>query len=79
MAIWPVTLPQRFLAEPGVEETMPDIVIETEMDAGPPKIRRRYTAGYRHVTGSLKLTRAQRTTLDERSHMRHHLFRTALR
>jgi hypothetical protein len=34
------------------------------MDAGPPKARRRFTAGFRMVGGSLALTHAQRATLD---------------
>ena len=39
-------------------------MIETEMDAGPPKARRRYTAGIRMVRGTIRVTKAQRATLD---------------
>src|SRR5262245_53159663 len=63
-AVWPTSLPQRFLQDPGVLEQPPDVVLETQMDAGPPKARRRYTAGYRLVQGVIRLTHAQRTTLD---------------
>jgi len=64
-AVWPTALPTRFLQDPGATEQPPDIMIETQMDAGPPKARRRYTAGYRIVTGSIVLTHAQRQILDD--------------
>jgi hypothetical protein len=64
-AVWPSGLPLRFLQDPGATEQPPDIVLETTMDAGPPKARRRYTAGYRMVSGSLALTHAQRAVLDD--------------
>jgi hypothetical protein len=63
-AVWPTSLPQRFQQNPGVTETPPDLVIESTMDAGPPKARRRFTAGFRLVSGTLALTHAQRATLD---------------
>ena len=63
-ALWPASLPQRFLQDPGTSENPPDVVVETQMDAGPPKARRRFTAGFRLVGGSLALTHAQRATLD---------------
>ena len=63
-AVWPVTLPTRFQAQPGVVEQPPNVTIETAMDAGPPKMRRRFTAGDRIVQGALALTRTQRATLD---------------
>jgi hypothetical protein len=64
-AVWPESLPQRFLQEPGATEQPPDVVLETQMDAGPPKARRRFTAGFRLVGGSIDLTHAQRATLDD--------------
>ena len=64
-AVWPASLPARLLANPGATEQPPDVVLETQMDAGPPKARRRYTAGFRIVQGSLALTRAQYATLDD--------------
>jgi hypothetical protein len=63
-AVWPASLPTRMQADSGVTEQPPDIVIESTMDAGPPKARRRFTAGYRIVGGSLALTHDQRATLD---------------
>jgi len=63
-AVWPTSLPQRFLQDPGAIEQPPDVVLETQMDAGPPKARRRYTAGFRLVSGTIDLTHAQRATLD---------------
>jgi len=64
-AVWPASLPQRFLQEPGATEQPPDVVIESTMDAGPPKARRRFTAGFRLVGGSVALTRDQRAILDD--------------
>jgi hypothetical protein len=64
MAVWPASLPQRFLESPGVEEEAPDVMIETEMDAGPPKARRRFTAGFRMIRGTVRISKAQRATLD---------------
>jgi hypothetical protein len=64
-AVWPSALPQRFLQDPGATEQPPDLMLETQMDAGPPKARRRYTAGYRMVSGSIVLTHAQRAILDD--------------
>ena len=44
MADWPVSLPQIPL-QSGFSMELPRTVIATEMDAGPKKYRRRYTAG----------------------------------
>lgn len=63
-AVWPASLPQRLQASPGATEQPPNVVLETQMDVGPPKARRRYTAGFRIVGGTLALTHAQRATLD---------------
>jgi chitodextrinase len=62
--VWPTSLPSVFQAQPGAVETAPDMMLETQMDAGPPKARRRFTAAPRPVTGTLVLTQAQRATLD---------------
>jgi hypothetical protein len=64
-AVWPAALPTRMAQNPGAIEQPPDLVLETQMDVGLPKARRRYTAGFRLVQGSLILTRAQRATLDD--------------
>lgn len=56
---WPVGLPQDFLASAS-RETLPDVVLRTPMDAGPAKVRRRYTTNVRPVQGQLvPMTRAQ--------------------
>jgi len=46
MATWPVQLPAKPLME-GNQETLPDLVIRTQMTTGPAKVRRRFTAGVR--------------------------------
>lgn len=44
MAVWPATLPQEPIPD-SLTETPPNLLARTEMDAGPAKVRRRYTAG----------------------------------
>ena len=61
MATWPSDLPQYFEAdsysyEPGSG------VIRTAMDAGPPKVRRRFTAVYNIHRGAMVMSRTQFTT-----------------
>jgi hypothetical protein len=58
MATWPGTLPPRLLVE-GYQERLPNNKLRTEMDAGPAKQRRRYTAAVRPITGAQVLTQAQ--------------------
>lgn len=43
---WPAALPQ-FALEQGYSEKLPDQVLETSMDSGPPKARRRFTTNTR--------------------------------
>lgn len=62
MAIWPATLPAPALNT--FRETPPKNTIRTEMDAGPPKVRRRTTANVRPVSFTLKLSKAQLAVLD---------------
>lgn len=64
MAVWPGTLPQRLLQNPGLTESPPDTRLETEMDAGPAKVRNRFTAAPRPIRGAIGLTLAQRATLE---------------
>jgi len=64
MATWPVTLPQCFLQD-SYQETDANLFVQTEMDAGPPKIRRRFTAGVRQISGKMLLTTAQKIILRE--------------
>jgi len=63
MATWPLTLPTA-PETPGYSETAPNTLIRTAMDAGPPKVRQRFTAGVRPITLSWLLTREQVNTLD---------------
>ena len=61
MATWPSDLPQYFEAdsysyEPGSG------VIRTQMDAGAPKVRRRFTAVYNIHRGAMVMSRTQFTT-----------------
>jgi hypothetical protein len=58
MADWPETLPQIPLIA-GAVETLPDLVLRTEMDAGPAKTRKRFTAGSRFHDLELNLTSTQ--------------------
>jgi len=61
--VWPATLPQEPLAQ-GFNERAPDTVIRSAMEAGPPKVRRRFTAGIRLIDCQVRLTPAQVETLD---------------
>lgn len=60
---WPASLPQYVLTQ-GYAETAPKNAIRTEMAAGPAKVRRRTTADVRVIACQLRLTHAQRATLD---------------
>ncbi|MCW5699969.1 MAG: hypothetical protein KIT00_09020 [Rhodospirillales bacterium] len=61
--VWPYSLPQRPLAQ-GFNEQAPNSVIRTQMEAGPPKVRRRFTAGKRTIDMQLRLNADQVETLD---------------
>jgi hypothetical protein len=63
MATWPASLPQFVLTE-GFEESPPDVLLRTEMDAGPAKVRRRFTAGVRPLKAVIVCSSAQVTTLE---------------
>jgi len=63
MSTWPVTLPQTF-DQSSYSEDFPEMVIRTKMDTGPDKIRKRFTAAPYNLSGSMKLTSAQTSTLD---------------
>jgi hypothetical protein len=58
MAVWPASLPQTLL-QASYRETLPRTKLRTEMDAGPPKMRRRYTAAPRPIQGTQNLTTTQ--------------------
>jgi hypothetical protein len=58
---WHIDLPQELLVD-GYGESPADITIESNMDIGPAKVRRRFTAGVRPVSGYILLTSAQLAT-----------------
>lgn len=60
---WPATLPGLNELD-GYQESPPDTLLRQNMDAGPPKVRRRCTAGVRPISGRLVLTLAQVEILD---------------
>ncbi len=61
MATWPDTLPQQPLVE-GFSGTVQDTLIRTSMDAGPEKIRRRFTAASEYFTLTWFMTKQQLNT-----------------
>lgn len=56
--VWPVTLPQELLIA-GYARSAPDNRIESQMDVGPGKIRRRTTSAPSKFSGTLKMDRAK--------------------
>lgn len=61
---WPATLPQ-LPSIKGWNEKPPELTIRTNMDAGPAKVRRRFTAGVRPQSFSLTMTTAQVAIFDD--------------
>lgn len=57
-AVWPLTLPQDPLRQ-GYEERAAQVGVRTAMDAGPPKVRRRFTAGVKTLRVTMSMTRAE--------------------
>ena len=60
---WPETLPKTLLIE-GLSAKRNSNVIRTQMDAGPKKARRRYTASSKTFAGKMLLDEEQRFDLD---------------
>lgn len=60
---WPDTLPQIWLQD-GYQETLPNVVQRTEMDAGPAKARRRFTAQVTPFKAKMNMTAAQKGYLE---------------
>lgn len=52
---WPAELPQRVLAD-NYSESLGDGRLRTPMEAGPPKIRRRFTLAARPVSAAFKVS-----------------------
>jgi len=63
MAAWPSSLP-RFLAD-NYREAPKSQTIESSMDVGPPKSRRRSTASYRNIQVEMVVTVAQLATFED--------------
>jgi len=63
MIVWPASLPQEPLLQ-GFGEQVPNTVIRSQMEAGPSKVRRRFTAGVRNIDCQMRLTADQLETLD---------------
>ena len=59
--IWDNTLPQTLLVD-GYGQSFPEVTIKSNMDAGPAKVRRRFTAGVEPVSGTMVMTAAQLAT-----------------
>lgn len=64
MAVWPASLPSSLLAN-GYSRQKGDQTIRTQMDAGPAKVRRRFSAAPTEVSGSMIVTMAQIGTLQD--------------
>jgi hypothetical protein len=58
MATWPTTLPVEPIPD-SITETPPNLLKRTEMDAGPAKVRKRYTAGVRNFEVSYMFSPAE--------------------
>ena len=62
-AVWPLGLPQAPDTD-GFTETPPNNLLRTQMDVGPAKVRRRFTAGVRGFSMQMVLTRTEVDTLE---------------
>ena len=58
---WSATLPQELFVA-GYGQSAPAVTIKSSMDAGPAKVRRRFTAGISPVSGTMIMTAAQLAT-----------------
>jgi len=61
---WPEGLPLTLRMD-GLSAKRSSSVIRTRMDAGPNKVRRRYTASTKNYTGSMLLDESQRNELEQ--------------
>lgn len=62
MAAWPGSLPQYH--EIGLQETRQQAFVRTQMDTGPYKQRKRFTAATRFLEGTMLMTKAQKAIFD---------------
>lgn len=63
MASWPTGLPD-YVLESGYGEQFPKNTVETEMESGPPKVRRRFTKVFRKFSVSMIMTAEQATVFE---------------
>lgn len=64
MPTWPASLPQKPLPD-GYQEDEPAVLLRTQMDAGPPKVRQRFTAGVQPFQTTFDMTGSQIETLKQ--------------
>jgi hypothetical protein len=64
MASWPAGLPD-FVLENGYLERLPENKVETNMDAGKVKMRRRFTMNVRSFSFTIMMTEAQAVIFEE--------------
>ena len=62
MAVWPASLPQGLMV--GTGDQRQPAALRSEMDSGPAKQRRRFTAAIRNLSVPIILTNTQRATFD---------------
>jgi hypothetical protein len=55
---WPETLPDELFVS-GYGHSLADTTITSEMDAGPAKVRRRFTAGVEPISGTMILSETE--------------------
>lgn len=58
MPTWPGTLPQ-FIQSGGYSESLPQLTVESQVDSGQTKVRRRFTSGFRPLQMTIHCTPAQ--------------------
>lgn len=63
MPTWPTTLPQ-YVLEQGYSENVPDQTVESQVDTGPAKVRRRFTVNYRPVKATIRCEPSQVSTFE---------------
>lgn len=63
MPSWPGSLPQ-FVLEQGYDETLPDQSIESQMETGPAKARRRFTTNVTKFQVQVAMDQTQASTFE---------------
>jgi hypothetical protein len=62
-AAWPGNLPA-YVNEGGYSEALPDQALESEMDSGPPRVRRRFSTNWRPFGFQMSMTAAQKLAFE---------------